>query len=718
MAEGNSAGHVYWDGAIDYCADLHLGGYSDWRLPTIKELSTLVNSNIPYPGPTINTAYFPDTVASRYWSSTTYAYGTSYAWDVDFHYGGVGSYGKASSSYVRAVRSGPLPDNNFIDHGDGTVTDTSTGLMWQKATAPGTYTWQQALAYCEGSTLAGYHDWRLPDRNELQSLVDYSIPYPGPTINTAYFPDTVASYYWSSTTSAGYTYDAWYVRFSNGSVSSYYKVISYYVRAVRSGQYGSFGDLDIDQNGVPDVQERQYGFRGNAGYSADPVNTGTGNYVHDHVDLALPGPGMGFEFKRTYNSLNPADGPLGFGWNHSYNVRVQEFDSNTAVTWGDGQLVVYIRQDDGTFVPQLPGTYDILTKDTNTGTYSVLRKDQTVYSFNTAGRLASIIDKNGNTITLSYDGSGYLTSITDTAGRIIDVTCDASGRITALSDPLGRTVAFAYDAAGNLASATDPSGNETTYTYDSNHRMLNFVDPEGNTVVTNIYDVNNRVVSQTDARGNITTLSYDTAARVTTITDPLSQTTQHAYDEQYRLIRDIDAIGSSVVYTYDASGNRTEIEDRNRHITRFAYDARGNQISQTDALGNVTEITYDLANNPLTRTDALDNITTFEYDTNGNLITTTDALGHAATITYNAKGQPLSITDPRGNTTTNAYDAAGNLTAVTDALGNVTTHTYDAAGRRLTTKNALNQTTSYSYDALDNILSITDALGQCCYVYL
>jgi hypothetical protein len=93
--------------ALDYCAVLTLGGRSDWRLPSIEELSTLVDSGIPYPGPTINTHYFPDTVASNYWSSTTDAYGTDYAWSVYFNYGGVRYHIKSNYYYVRAVRGGP-----------------------------------------------------------------------------------------------------------------------------------------------------------------------------------------------------------------------------------------------------------------------------------------------------------------------------------------------------------------------------------------------------------------------------------------------------------------------------------------------------------------------------------------------------------------------------------------------------------------------------------
>jgi hypothetical protein len=102
----------------------------------------------------------------------------------------------------------------YVNNGNGTVTDTYTGLMWQQETTDNTMTWEQALSYCENSTLAGYSDWRLPNKKELRSLLDYS-RY-NPAINTTYFPDTVSSFYWSSTTYASYTNYAWGVNFSYG----------------------------------------------------------------------------------------------------------------------------------------------------------------------------------------------------------------------------------------------------------------------------------------------------------------------------------------------------------------------------------------------------------------------------------------------------------------------------------------------------------------------
>jgi hypothetical protein len=249
--QDTALGTYDWQQAIDYCDGLVLGGYSDWRLPTIKELSSLVDSSIQSPDPTINNDYFPNTVSSSYWSSTTTAgfYYPNLAWLVTFYYGYVVNDGKSPliRKYVRAVRGDQWGVYNFIDNGDGTITDTSTGLMWQKDSAPDTLTWQQALSYCENFTLAGYDDWRLPNRNELQSIVDYRRF--NPSIDPVFNVALSWGYYWSSTTYTSNPSFAWFVTFQEGVIfytsNDSDKSYGYYVRAVRD-LCGVLGDADGD----------------------------------------------------------------------------------------------------------------------------------------------------------------------------------------------------------------------------------------------------------------------------------------------------------------------------------------------------------------------------------------------------------------------------------------------------------------------------------------
>jgi hypothetical protein len=185
-------------------------------------------------------------VSSHYWSSTTSAFSPDGAWIVDFNYGGIRYYYKSYYvGYMRAVRGGQCGSlDNFIDNRDSTVTNTDTGLMWELKTDDGgnrdkdnVYNWEEALSYCESLDLAGYDDWRLPNKNELQSLVDYTKH--SPSINTTFFSDTQESYYWSSTTYAGTPGDAWVVDFGYGGFDYGDKSYYGYVRAVRGGQCGS-----------------------------------------------------------------------------------------------------------------------------------------------------------------------------------------------------------------------------------------------------------------------------------------------------------------------------------------------------------------------------------------------------------------------------------------------------------------------------------------------
>ena len=118
----------------------------------------------------------------------------------------------------------------YTDHGNGTVTDQGTGLMWQRSSDNVTRDWQGALEYCNGLTLAGHNDWRLPNIKVLESIVDATRINPSAD---PVFTDTNASGYWSSTSVASNPESAWRVNFGDGHVNSWYKTYNYYVRCVR-----------------------------------------------------------------------------------------------------------------------------------------------------------------------------------------------------------------------------------------------------------------------------------------------------------------------------------------------------------------------------------------------------------------------------------------------------------------------------------------------------
>jgi hypothetical protein len=118
---------------------------------------------------------------------------------------------------------------------DDTVTDNVTGLMWQRATSATQYSRPDALNYCEGLSLAGHADWRLPTRIELVSLIDYGtdIGSGEPTIDINAFPGTQSSVYWTASAHAPpIITDPWLVGFNTGNVGGG-PAFDYWVRCVR-----------------------------------------------------------------------------------------------------------------------------------------------------------------------------------------------------------------------------------------------------------------------------------------------------------------------------------------------------------------------------------------------------------------------------------------------------------------------------------------------------
>lgn len=152
----------------------------------------------------------------------------------------------------------------------GCVQDNVTGLMWEvKTTDGGLRDWSKTYTHYDstltaqnwnGTTysvptqaeidaptnsigfvkavnaqgLCGFNDWRLPTADELQSIVDYGVAFPGPAIDTAWFPNTQATAFWSASSYVGVAHIAWVVHFGSGGLDPYnLRVSSYYVRLVR-----------------------------------------------------------------------------------------------------------------------------------------------------------------------------------------------------------------------------------------------------------------------------------------------------------------------------------------------------------------------------------------------------------------------------------------------------------------------------------------------------
>ena len=141
---------------------------------------------------------------------------------------------------IGIVWGGVAAAGSFTDNGDGTVTDSSTGLIWQRQSDNTRRSWTEALAYCEAFELAGKSDWRLPDIRELFSIVEDTVEDENyALIDTDYFSITRSSppSYWSSTSDAYNTSNAWYVGIGDGAAYYSDRGDGRGVRCVRGGQY-------------------------------------------------------------------------------------------------------------------------------------------------------------------------------------------------------------------------------------------------------------------------------------------------------------------------------------------------------------------------------------------------------------------------------------------------------------------------------------------------
>lgn len=226
--------------AETYCEALSYADREDWRLPSIKEAYSLIlfsgedassysgtdtSGLVPFIDEVFDWAFGDQDEGDRiidaqYATTTLYTSVTMTSDDtmfgVNYVDGRIKGYPtKIKDFYVRCVTENTsYGENDFVDNGNETITDSATGLMWQQDDADST-SWDNAIEQCEAATTADYNDWRLPNTKELHSIVDYSVSPDidaQASINSNFNATSITNeegetdwgYYWASTTHANY----------------------------------------------------------------------------------------------------------------------------------------------------------------------------------------------------------------------------------------------------------------------------------------------------------------------------------------------------------------------------------------------------------------------------------------------------------------------------------------------------------------------------------
>ncbi len=418
------------------------------------------------------------------------------------------------------------------------------------------------------------------------------------------------------------------------------------------------------------------------------VNAVTGNLIIQRQDEVLVGKGLDIGIERTYNSLGQLNDDNGDNWRLGFSRKVYGLNGpvNTAGSTvkrigEDGAEVTYFYNNDSAHPTYTStrgdGAVDTLTwaasywmwADGSTQTREIYSVDK--------GLLLAVMDRNNNTLGITYNGNDLVSSIingangekttieyvgssNDIADILTTYTDNSTG--TAVAKSLKR-VSYGYDDSHRLTSVTvdltpdittDSKIYVTSYTYDEYANQISSIAQTDGSRLDFTYGTSG-INTVRDERGRTTTFNYDTANRQTLITDPAGRVMVWSYDTN-----------SQIKSIQQLAGGKSE-------LTQFGYDANGNVTSVIDSLGNTT---------------------TYKYDANGNRILERDALGNTVARLYGTRNELQSETtytnpDPDGEgsqqpsgaqTTYYAYDGNLNLRFTVSPEGRVTEYRYFTSG--------------------------------------
>lgn len=504
-----------------------------------------------------------------------------------------------------------------------------------------------------------------------------------------------------------------------------------------------------------------------AGAAQAATSLKNGNFFTGFIDLSLPG-GIEPKIERVYNSKSSHDGIFGFGWGSDYEVHLKISADGSVVVYENGGgaqnrftppninqpeidkavdniLAVKTKTGAGMSAVQSKREKELLRTDAryrndeweklfragkvkarslSEGTilrstrfsYQTIAKVKEGYvrrfdsgqvqTFNNAGKLARMADKNGNFLNISYNKSGQIAQIQDNLNRRMNFTFNRDGKVERVTSE-AKSCVYKYNGHA-LISAKDAEGKTYEYKYSSDSRF-NLVEikfPDKTTIQVGFYPVDKgeTVKWQKERDGSLTEYTYGGdpgafamnywTATVTKGPDGKAITqSKHEYWEKakpdgerytYKLSSEVDGEKTTTIYN-ECCGLPLEIT-RNGEKTSFEYDVKGH-VTKKITPNEVTELAYDDKHSKVAKVTTYSKMNKskptwaqYQYDDKGNLTFAKNSGNKGVRIVYDHNGRIKALVDQDKRRLEFTYNEASRPVEIKDpAVGKITVQ-YTNAG--------------------------------------
>ena len=521
--------------------------------------------------------------------------------------------------------------------------------------------------------------------------------------------------------------------------------------------------VNVSRYDIPPTSPMLFGYKPTTGYSDDPVNAATGNFLEPESDLALAGGCAALALTRMYNSFHREAGGFGPGWSSWTELRLVLDDEAAHLTLPDGRVAQFPRLGGGwgralgesMWLQRDEPADELRVTDNDGGTWRFTpaghplshdRGEGTMVGFvHEEGRLVRLEHERGRHITLTWDGQRVVAAEASD-GRTVTYTYDPDLRLTAATGPLGTRsyrwddaglvdavidadgvveVENTYDARGRVTSQLSPHGRVSRYSYLPGN-VTEVSDPDGTRANTWIHDHRGQLIGLVDSDGNRQSTIYDQHGNPVVLTARDGSVTVREFDDRGHVVREVRPSGADLRFHYDDLDRVVRVVAEEDAETRYSYDGTSRHPSlMVDPEGGETRLEWVAG--CLTRlVDPTGVELRFGYDEHGDLVSTTNSVGDTARLEYDRAGRVVAATTPRGHRTAYAYGPnglsgrrdpdgsvwrfertrGGRLTSVTDPTGALSTVEYGNDGEERRRIDPLGRAIEQRLDDLGNLASV------------